>query len=50
MQLHEDHFAEKTSVRPAFSQLGDFIVYKARRAGVPVVFVELRRTRITAPQ
>jgi IS605 OrfB family transposase len=24
----------------AFAQLGDFIVYKARRAGVPVVFVD----------
>lgn len=24
----------------AFAQLGDFIVYKARRAGVPLVFVD----------
>jgi len=28
----------------AFAQLGDFIVYKARRAGVPVVFVDAAYT------
>ncbi|WP_329258384.1 transposase [Actinoallomurus sp. NBC_01490] len=31
----------------AFAQLGEFIVYKARRAGVPVVFVDPRHTSQT---
>ncbi|MFE5690666.1 RNA-guided endonuclease InsQ/TnpB family protein [Streptomyces sp. NPDC056512] len=34
----------------AFAQLGDFIVYKARRAGVPLVFVDPAYTSQTCSQ
>ena len=33
----------------AFAQLADFIVYKARRAGVPVVFVDPAWSSSSAP-
>ncbi|MFE4842724.1 RNA-guided endonuclease TnpB family protein, partial [Streptomyces sp. NPDC056689] len=34
----------------AFAQLGDFIVYKARRAGVPLVYVDPAYTSQTCSQ
>ena len=34
----------------AFAQLGDFIVYKAKRAGVPLVFVDPAYTSQTCAQ